>query len=169
MLAIAFSWSRWHAVPSARGNVTCKNAIFQFFKIVIKTFVHRLRPWPHHTMSETMSDSESSVGGAAHSRRAGPAKTRAKRKARHVDSTSDDLEDDDAAFSDDGPHESGRAKLSWTRITTTLTWADADVVFRDLACKECNGYALRERHDFRTQFSSLRSTFCNHTVLRQPP
>ncbi len=99
-----------------------------------------------------MSDSESSVGGASHSRRAGPAKTRAKRKARHVDSTSDDLEDDDAAFSDDGPHERGRAKLSWTRITTTLTWADADVVLRDLACKECNGYALRERHGFRTQF-----------------
>ena len=116
-----------------------------------------------------MSDSESSVGGAAHSSRVGPAKTRVKRKARHVDSTSDDLEDDDAAFSDDGPHERGRAKLSWTRITTTLTWADADVVLRDLACKECNGYALRERHGFRTQFSSLRSTFCNHTVLRQPP
>jgi hypothetical protein len=132
LLAIAFSWSRWHTVPSARGNVTCKNAIPIF-------------------------------------RRAGPAKTRAKRKARFVDSTSDDLEDDDAAFSDDGPHESGRVKLSWTRITTTLTWADADVVFRDLACKECNGYALRERHGFRTQFSSLRSTFCNHTVLRQPP
>jgi hypothetical protein len=89
-------------VDTAHGNVTRKNAIFQLFKIVIKTFVHPLRLWPHHTMSASMSDSESSVGGAAHSRRASPAKTRAKRKARHVDSTSDDLEDDDAAFSDDG-------------------------------------------------------------------
>jgi len=72
--------------------------------------------------------------------------------AGHVDSTSDVLEDDDAGFSDDGLHERGRAKLSWTRITTTLTWADADAVLRDLACKECNGYALRERHGFSTQF-----------------
>jgi hypothetical protein len=34
MLAIAFSWSRWYAVPSARGNVTCKNAIFQLHDLV---------------------------------------------------------------------------------------------------------------------------------------
>ena len=97
-----------------------------------------------------MSDSETSVGGPAHSR-AGPAKTREKRKTVfHVDITSDELED--AGFSDDGPHERDRPKLSWTPITTTLTWADTDVFLRDLACKQCNGYALRERHGFRTQF-----------------
>ena len=136
------------------------------------------RLWPHHTMS----DSESSVGGPAHSRAgpvktrakrkaffqichqdlfasspAGPAKTRGKRKAGHVDSTSDDLQDDDATFSDDGPHERERPKLSWTPITTTLTWADADVFLRDLTCKECNGYALCERH------GSRHTATCTHS------
>ena len=38
MLAIAFSWSRWHAVPSARGNVTCTNAIFQLHDLVFFSY-----------------------------------------------------------------------------------------------------------------------------------
>ena len=101
------------------------------------------RLWAHHTMS----DSESSVDGPPPSR-AGAAKTLEKSKVDSVDSISDDL--DDAGFSDDGLYE--RPKLPWTPIATTLSWADADVFMRDLACKQCNGYSLRERHDFRTQF-----------------
>ena len=52
--------------------------------------------------------------------------------------------------SDDGVHEP-RPKLHWTHISTTLSWADADLVMRDLSCKQCNGYNLRERSDFRTK------------------
>jgi hypothetical protein len=57
--------------------VTCKNAIFAIFQICHQDlFASSPALATHHTMS----DSESSIGGAAHSR-AGPAKTRAKRKA----------------------------------------------------------------------------------------
>ena len=96
-----------------------------------------------------MSDSDSSVDGPPPSR-AGAPKTREKSKTASVDSISDEL--DDAGFSDDGLHERERPKLSWTPMTTTLSWVDADVFLRDLACKQCNGYSLRERHGFRTQF-----------------
>ena len=80
-----------------------------------------------------MSDNESSVDGPPHSR-AGTSKTRETRKTPSVDSSSDEL--DDAGFSDDGLHERERPKLSWTPMTTTLSWVDADVFLRDLACKQ---------------------------------
>jgi hypothetical protein len=47
MVAIPLSWSRFHAVPSAHGNVTRKNAIFHFsifFPILISNLFFPRHP-----------------------------------------------------------------------------------------------------------------------------
>ena len=70
-----------------------------------------------------------------------------RRLSERIDINSEDFEGDG---SNDAVLEP-RPKLHWTHVTMTLSWADADVVMRDLDCTQCNGYNLRERGGFSTK------------------